>query len=339
MELFLQQAADYIYVRGLRGGILFYDPVNGQLYRRTGAVGADNFAEFVRVVRCVTVPTLRSLGHNLAGYPAPGQHEDGNCGGHPAIEVHHVHPLFEERDLRMLYLRHSLRLRITLHRSKKPALAFFRELWARYFPGQPCNDHHGRMLIRSMGHALKSAADDGVLFSVGSDEDGGGPVTRETRPELARNFPTADRLMEVYAKCYEWVHWEVIMLRFSKYFIWFFIHIYIPLNFYFKFIYFLHNLIIFLNNFLYINFIERFLLNKIYYVDSKVQFPHYLILQFFCLLLQIFGLQPLFNWLTIVRLISWPRPLLFLLSFLARRLPRFSCSSFMSCDLFFYFDN
>ncbi len=216
MELFLQNAANYIYVRGVRGGILFYDPINCQLYRRTGAVGADNHAEFVRVVRCVTVPTLRSLGHNLAGYPAPDQQDVGDCGGHPAIEVHHDHPLFEDRDLRMLYLRHGLRLRVLLHRSKKPALVFFRELWARYFPGQPCIDYHGRTLIRSMGYALKSAANDGVLFVTGSEQDVGGPVTRETRPELARNFPTADRLMEVYAKCYEWVHWEVIMLRFGK---------------------------------------------------------------------------------------------------------------------------
>lgn len=223
MELFLQNAADYIYVRGLRGGILFYDPVNRQLYRRTGAVGAENYAEFARVVRCVTVPTLRSLGHDLAGYPAPNQPDIGDCCGHPAIEVHHDHPLFEERDLRMLYLRHGLRLRVLLHRSKKPALVFFRELWARYFPGQPCIDHHGRQLIRSMGYALNSAANDGILFTVGLEQDGGGPVTRETCPELARNFPTADRLMEVYAKCYEWVHWKVIMLRLSKYRVIFFI--------------------------------------------------------------------------------------------------------------------
>ena len=216
MEHFLQNAAHYIYIRGVRGGILFYDPVNHQLYRRTGAVGANNFAELVRVVKCVTIPTLRSLGHDLAGYPAPGQAEPDGCSGHPGIEVHHDHPLFLDRDLRMLYLRHGLRLRVLLHRSKKAALTFFRELWNRFYPDELCVDLHGRMLIRSMGYALRAAANEGVLFAVGSEQDGGGPVTRYTCPELARNFPTADRLMEVYAKCYEWVHWEHVMLRLSK---------------------------------------------------------------------------------------------------------------------------
>ena len=215
MELFLQNAANYIYVRGVRVAFCFMIPSTANcivvralwglitmpsLFVSFVASPFQRFALWGTTWPVIPLPINRMLVTVVSSrYWSPSR---------PS--------LVRGSWLRMLYLRHGLRLRVLLHRSKKPALVLFRELWARYFPGQPCIDYHGRTLIRSMGYALKSAANDGVLFVTGSEQDVGGPVTRETRPELARNFPTADRLMEVYAKCYEWVHWEVIMLRFGK---------------------------------------------------------------------------------------------------------------------------
>jgi len=217
---FLADMPYIILARGLRGGVLFYDPIEEQVYRRTAARGVNAIVagEPVRRVKCVTVETLQSLGrapHVPQQQQQQQQQQAGPCPGHPGIEAHCQHDKFREYDLKRLYLRHGLRLRVVLHRSKVPARDFYRELHTHYFPQEA--DHVGgaQALIRSMGYALKSAVEDGVLFSGGNSAEGEGPVSRDTHPELSRHFTTADRLLEVYAKCYEWTHWREIIIRFG----------------------------------------------------------------------------------------------------------------------------
>jgi len=213
---FLADMPYIIPARGLRGGVLFYDPIEEQVYRRTAAKGMSALVagEPVRTVKCVTVETLRSLGREPG---CDGQKQEGGpCAGHPSIEGHCEHRKFREYDLKRLYLRHGLRLRVLLHRSKVPARLFYRELHQSYFPQEADHDGGAQPLIRSMGYALKSAIEDGVLFSGGNSAEGEGPVSRHTHPELSRHFHTADRLLQVYAKCYEWTHWRRILIRFRN---------------------------------------------------------------------------------------------------------------------------
>ena len=87
-----------------------------------------------------------------------------------------------------------------------------------------------------MAVSLTSAADHGVLFGQGRSGYfgpahqlalGEGPVRRSDSVELLRDFDNLDSL-HLYASCYEWTHWRVVMSALGNSFSFLFFFLGIP---------------------------------------------------------------------------------------------------------------
>lgn len=236
-------------IRGLRGGALILDPVAGQIYRPVAGrvVGPDDYV-------CATLNTLWALDdrHHLMSQ----EQKSGIrriCVGYGTLRAHTGIHHFGKKDLLLLYLRHRLRLRVLLARSKviflflcaprkldlqfvdislqKYAAEFFRGLYNEHFPhaGMTRIEDECKWTLKSMSDSLNRAANDGILFSqrrsgyFGPSHQlslGEGPVCRSDSVELMREFCNLEDL-HLYASCYEWTHWRAVMsalgnLQFSR---------------------------------------------------------------------------------------------------------------------------
>ena len=101
-------------IRGLRGGALILDPVEGQLYRPVGD-RIEGHNDYV----CTTMNVLWALGerHQFTG-PNKENSIRHVCLGYSHLRNHNGLHHFGKKELLRLYLLHRLRLRILLARSK-----------------------------------------------------------------------------------------------------------------------------------------------------------------------------------------------------------------------------
>jgi len=100
---------------------------------------------------------------------------------------------------------------------------FFRQLFEEHFPGSSAAkmEDECKWTLKSMKDSLTRAAEDGVLFAHGNAGRfgsnhrvvvGEGSVRRSESRELLQEFG-ADNLdgLDLYATCYEWTHWSVVL--------------------------------------------------------------------------------------------------------------------------------
>ncbi len=207
-------------LRGLLGGYLVCEPREKQVYRWTRMEGQPNRhnGQPAQILRCATVETLRSLGNDLFFRFAYRPAAAGACLGRPGLGGHHNHPPFTDRDLREIYLRHGLTLRVLLARSKTHAPFYFKTLFLRYFPEEDYGGQDGEGVISSMSQTFHSAIEDGELFGTGGGTPTGrGPLSTENCLELNRHFHNGrDYKMELYSRCFEWRHWGEILGRYGE---------------------------------------------------------------------------------------------------------------------------
>lgn len=245
-------------IRGLRGGALILDPVGKQIYRPVAGrvVGPDDYV-------CATLNTLWALHdrHHLM------EREEKSgirriCVGYGRVRDHTGLHHFGKKDLLLLYLRHRLRLRVLLARSKvffslpicpfvlnnsnffqKYSAEFFRELYTEHFPhaGMSRIEEECKWTLKSMDDSLSRAADDGILFAERRScyhgpahqlSIGEGPVRRSDSVELLREFCNLEDL-HLYASCYEWTHWRAVMSALGNFLTFFSLNFPMVLNWYF----------------------------------------------------------------------------------------------------------
>ncbi len=240
--------ATALLIRGVRGGVIILDTSGSQVYKPvSGRLAGEDYV-------CETCNTLWSLGHR--GGPVAVERRRGGarhpCPGYPGLRAHQGEHLFLKKHLVSLYLRHGLRLRIVLARSKVGstrliyflpfipltkillidfqvlAALFFKRLYAEYFPDDSsaqCEDAC-KWTLRSMSDSLRRAAEDGVLFAGGNAGRfgpghrvvvGEGDVRRDDCPELQRTFASSNvNGLDLYARCYEFTHWSPVMTAIGK---------------------------------------------------------------------------------------------------------------------------
>ncbi len=101
-------------IRGLRGGALILDHVEGQVYRPVGG-RIEGHNDYV----CATMNVLWALGDRHQ-FMAPSRKNSIRhiCMGYGPLRDHTGTHHFGKKDLLRLYLRHRLRLRILLARTK-----------------------------------------------------------------------------------------------------------------------------------------------------------------------------------------------------------------------------
>lgn len=77
------------------------------------------------------------------------------------------------------------------------------------------------LTLKAMASALRSSANDGILFTSGNINpngvNGDGSVTRSECPQLQRVFSPNDiDGLDHWARCYEWTNWPNLMSAIGK---------------------------------------------------------------------------------------------------------------------------
>lgn len=215
-----EMTEDFFYLEDLRGphgGQLYYELGKGRLFHRTSAKTKRG-----KLYKCCTLEAFAWIGKKV---PAPTNKSklESKCRGCVGEDNHWDHPPFTLDDLRLLYVRHSVRLRCVLlsteHVSNKTLVRWLESCYEWHFKS-PIDDD-ARQLLAALRNRMRSTIKecmkqenkdrDRVLFSNGC---GGvlkidcNQVYTESEKDLAK--------LETFAKKYEAVLWENSLQLFSS---------------------------------------------------------------------------------------------------------------------------